>query len=81
MKKKHKYSIGDIILISKKLSKSGGWVDIPSQEAKILRIKEGGSFGPAYVLLTHGFKSVNCYWESDIDGYPEKKHDCVSNPK
>ena len=62
-----KYTIGDKVLISKKLSASGRWEDIPPQLAKILEIKQTITFGPAYVLEINGHKCNICYWEPDID--------------
>ena len=64
---KTKYSIGDWVIISKKLSKSGAWQEVQPFRAKVVDIKNTVTFGPAYTIERNGNRFINCYWEDDID--------------
>ena len=65
----NKYAVGDKVIISKKLSATGQWEDIPLQSAMILGIKPTVTFGPAYILEINGHRCNICYWEADIDSF------------
>ena len=65
---KSKYSVGDKVIISKRLTEDGRWVDMKTKIATIIRIRNTPSMGPAHTLEVNGEKIRVCYWESDIDG-------------
>ena len=63
----NKYSVGDLVIIAKKLSPTGVWEDIKPCSAKVLEVRETVSLGPAHVLEVNGERLGVCYWESDIE--------------
>ena len=62
-----KYSVGDLVIIAKRLSLTGVWEDIEPCPAKVLEVRDTVSLGPAHVLEVDGEKLGVCYWESDIE--------------
>tara|TARA_Y100001973_G_C5198636_1_gene336035 strand:+ start:1445 stop:1693 length:249 start_codon:yes stop_codon:yes gene_type:complete len=65
-----KYKIGDYVTVSKEFSKTdhGKWVSCSPKAAKIIKIQETPTYGPAYSLEVNGVSLPVCYWEDDIDG-------------
>ena len=61
-----RYSVGDLVIIAKRLSPTGVWEDIKPCPAKVLEIRDTISLGPAHVLEVDGERLRVCYWESDI---------------
>jgi len=62
-----KYVVGDLVIISKKLTETGVWTDTKPRKAKIVEIKDTCTFGPAHVLEVNGERLGVCYWTSDIE--------------
>lgn len=71
----NKYKIGDLVIISKKLSTTGAWQTVKTFQAKVADIKQTVTFGPAYCIEVNGNVLANCYWESDIDGFLSDNED------
>ena len=63
-----KYKTGDVVIISKRLTEGGRWVDMKPQRATIVQIRDTASLGPAHTLEVNGEKIRVCYWTADIDG-------------
>ena len=61
-----KYNIGDKVIINRKLTPEGHWVETPEREVLIVEYKPTVSMGPAYVLEEAGQRLRICYWETDI---------------
>ena len=49
-----KYRTGDIVIISKRLTEDGRWVDMEPQRATIIRVRDTASLGPAHTLEVNG---------------------------
>ena len=62
-----KYSVGDVVIITKRLSLTGVWEDVKPCPAKVLEVRDTVSLGPAHVLEVDGKRLGVCYWESDIE--------------
>ena len=64
-----KYQLGDIVVISKKLSEQGSWEAIEPVKGTITNITQTVTFGPAHAIRLAGDSKplIACYWTDDID--------------
>jgi hypothetical protein len=76
---KRKYSVGDFVMISKIFvcDPHGRYKDIEPTKAKIIRIVDTRTYGPAYTLRI-GVETLSvCYWTDDIDYLIEEDPDAI----
>ena len=64
-----KYKIGDSVIISKEftVNTEGRFLNCHPKIAKIVKVQDTVSFGPAYSLEVDGERLSVMYWENDID--------------
>ncbi len=62
------YSVGENVVISKRLNARGEWKTVEPEIAKIVEVRETVSLGPAHTLEVNGEILHVCYWADDIDG-------------
>ena len=64
---KNKYSVGDVVFVSKEFGEGLAWVTTEPTAALVVEIKDTVTYGPGYVLEINGVRLKACYWECDID--------------
>ena len=63
------YRVGDVVIISKRLTENGKWINTDPRKAEIVEVRDTVSLGPAHTLQINGERLSVCYWTSDIDGF------------